>query len=198
MSVEPSDGVFRYYWSTDEELEYAYGPFDSVDEATAAAKAFAENHTYGPEPGETVYIVRADKRTTVAPEFDIEAILDAFMEKNEDCWGENGWDGLTGDVGAAESDLQQMLQAAFTAWEIKHRDKINTWMFGRIEEETSFVMPELTPAEIEARVFGQIERTTGYTREQVEEMGDELAALAQSRIDLLTTVQAENAAEKTC
>lgn len=207
----PSDGVFRFYWADHEEFEYASGPFNSVEEAWAHAQKQAEEESWGPEPGATIYVARADKRTTVAPTFDVDAlvaewrvtgaivfdteeVLDLFMEANEDCWGEDGWDGLTGDAEAAEAALlrslndavrawsthvsdndraeagalQTRLRGAVQRWESEHRDQIKTWMFGRMDEPVEFKMPELTAAELHERNIRHLQRHTGLPREQVE------------------------------
>lgn len=206
----PSDGVFRYYWATSEEFEYAYGAFSSFEEAKADALAKAVDTTFGPEPGTTVYVARADKRTTVPPVFDTEAliaayeetggfrfnaeeVLDLFMEANEDCWGEDGWDGLHGDAEAAETalikglldaaavwmanhrnldavtaeeDLQKLLQDAVRAWEVRHRAQIVTWMFGRLEDAVPVVIPELTPQMLRERTARCMQRQFGISREE--------------------------------
>ncbi|UTC29573.1 hypothetical protein BAMBUS_05150 [Brevundimonas phage vB_BpoS-Bambus] len=207
----PSDGVFRFYWADHEEFEYAQGPFDSFAAAKAHALKESEDVAFGPEPGVTIYVCEADKRTTVPPVFDTqallaeyqttggvtfnaEAVLDLFMEANEDCWGEDGWDGLTGDAEAAEialisgltkaagdwmfirspddvtaeEDLQRLLQDAFRAWEVAHRAQIKTWMFGQMKDPQTFVIPEVTPAELRERNIRSMMRITGLPREQIE------------------------------
>lgn len=205
----PSDGVFHHYWSTHDEFEYAYGPFDSFEAAKADALSQAVDAVYGPEPGSTVYVVRADKRTTVPPVFDTEALIDAycetgqfhfdseqvldlFMEANEDCWGDHGWDGLTGDSEAAatalisglcdaaaawivsrhpddvtaEEDLQKLLQDAVRAWEVRHRAQIVTWLFGRMEEPVPVAIPELSPQMLRERTARFMQRQFGISREE--------------------------------
>jgi hypothetical protein len=194
--LEPSDGEFRFYWADHEEFEYAHGPFDTREEALANALQMAEDEVYGPEPGSTVFITLADKRVCKPQTFNIEQVLEDFAEANEDCFTEDGWDGLTGDYAAAEADLQAMLQDAVRAWEVKHRDKIKTFMFGTMKDETEHPIPELTPAEMEARVYARIERQFGFTREQLLAQ-PELVESARRQIELLATTQAENAAEKT-
>ncbi|USN14991.1 hypothetical protein PAPPERLAPAPP_00640 [Brevundimonas phage vB_BpoS-Papperlapapp] len=207
----PSDGVFRFYWADHEEFEYAHGPFGSFAAAKAHALKQAVETTFGPEPGVTIYVCEADKRTTVPPAFDTqallaeykatgalrfdsEAVLDLFMEANEDCWGEDGWDGLTGDAEAAaialisaltkaagdwifirspddvtaEEDLQRLLQNAFRVWEVAHRAQIKTWMFGQMKDPQTFVIPEMTPAELAERNIRSLMRMTGLPREQIE------------------------------
>lgn len=207
----PSDGVFRYYWADHEEFEFAYGPFDTAEEALAAALKQAEEESFGPEPGSTIYVARADKRTTVPPTFDTEALMDEFkrtggmsfdseqvlelfMEANEDCWGEDGWDGLTGDSEAASEDLikkllyaatnwmlakpaddvaaeemlQQDLQAAMRAWEMEHRAQIKVWMFGQLETAAEFTVPDLTPHELKERNIRHFQRVTGLPRTEIE------------------------------
>lgn len=231
----PSDGVFRYYWADHEEFEYAYGPFDSVEEAWANAQKEAEEKTYGPEPGATIYVSRADKRTTVPPTFDTEdllrqfresgwiafdseQVLDLFMEANEDCWSEDGWDGLTGPdaqaaeaallselsgainkwaptVGdndrAAEEALQVALQDAMRTWELNFRHCIKTWMFGRLETAVEFKLPELTPTELNERNIRHFQRTTGLPREQV------LAAMSGDHQSIVDWLQSNRATERT-
>ena len=208
----PSDGVFRFYWADHEEFEFAHGPFDSVEQAKAHALDMAQETTYGPEPGVTIYVARADKRTCVPPAFDTEAlmaeykatgtivfdaeaVLDLFMDANEDCWGDDGWDGLSGDYVKAEAellrllnvavadwikfhlcddavvveeDLQRLLQGAMRIWEYHHRAQIKTWMFGKLENAVTFVIPEMTPADLQERNIRSLMRITGLPRAQVE------------------------------
>ena len=208
----PSDGVFRFYWADHEEFEYAYGPFDTAEAAFAAAQKESDEKPYGPEPGETIYVARADKRVTVPPQFDTEDllsqyreqkfitfnsehVLELFMEANEDCWGEDGWDGLTGPRAAeaetalidalllavtnwvsivkddndaeAEEALQVALQNAVRGWEVAYRDTIKVWMFGKMEEAVTYTIPELTPEALKERNILNFQRVTGLPREQV-------------------------------
>lgn len=193
----PSNGVFRFYWADHEEFEYAHGPFDTFEDAKAAALKSAHEEPYGPEPGSLIYIAEADKRLTVAPDFDLsrgpdfdrEDVFEWFLDKNEDCWGEHGFESdfaftdeeeqilLTSlrdafnthtAAGASDDELQAALKAVFTAWLTPRHSKVDVYMFGQMKEAVAVEVPTLTAAELLERMIRYMMRTTGLSRETIE------------------------------
>lgn len=172
IDIEPSDGVFAFYWTDQEELEWANGPFETEADAKAAALSDFETKNYGAEPGDTIYIVRADKRLTVAPDFDAltEQVLDAFGEKNEDCFGEDGFEGLTSTVTTTATQamdaLARLMQLAFEEWQSTHRKNIKVWCFGKVQDVSSFQLP--TFPDNDAFIRERSAKSMGMTLEQFD------------------------------
>lgn len=172
MFNEPSDGVFRFYWTEHEECEFCHGPFDTVEAAKANAISDFENTSYGADPGSTIWIVHADKRLTIPVDFGplvetflevdfdraMEAMWEAFGETNETCFGEDGFEGLSSAEGRPAEN-------AYAALEVALRFEIDAWRKAMITDETILasgmtkafsVWQDLFRANIKTWCFGQV------------------------------------------
>ncbi|UTC28433.1 hypothetical protein GURKE_04310 [Brevundimonas phage vB_BpoS-Gurke] len=193
----PSNGVFRFYWADHEEFEYAHGPFNTFDDAKAAALKSAQDDLFGPEPGSTIYIAEADKRLTVAPDFDLtkgpqfdrDELFEWFLDKNADCWSEDGFDSdfafteedeqilltalsdafnIATDHAGTDDAVQAALKAAFTSWLSTRHSKVDVYMFGTMKNAVEVEVPELTPADLLERSIRYLMRSTGLSRDVIE------------------------------
>lgn len=100
----------RWFYAFSEDAESWFLAGDSREEALAHARGY-------PEP---VWIVAAKRLEPGFKLFDAEELMERISE--DECWGEDGWDGMPAfDRGASEyAELENELANALRRWVVKH------------------------------------------------------------------------------
>lgn len=119
---------WQWYYAQGSSPDTYRGGFPTLAEAVSGACG-----DYG---GQIVTIVEALKEAPSPPGG--EDVVDLFGDQNEDAWGEDGFEGLTGSPEAVEVALAE-LTAAVKGWFDKHSALLPTaWMFAQTRNETTF------------------------------------------------------------
>ena len=121
---------FLWYCGTDEEcMRLLHTKPMTKDEALAEAIG-----QEGYEPGDFFYLVEANKM--LVGKFHADLIFEAWMDQNEDRWGEE-FPGVSDEAVAS-------LQAALDTWFDDNQKLLpDAWAFGTIRERHEIIVPEV-------------------------------------------------------
>jgi nucleoside 2-deoxyribosyltransferase len=123
-----SDG-FQWYWTEGDDLEICQRGGSTREETIA--KALRDVPIGG-----VFTVLEADKQTASAP--DADAIIDLFADANEECWGEDGFEGLDGApevIASAKHELTGIVEG----WFDKHASLVQEpWFFGAQRNEQAY------------------------------------------------------------
>lgn len=132
------DKNFKWWAADSEDAEIFRGPYDSRKEAVQVGEEYHE--------GAPFYIVEADKTVMssyVDGESYAERIMEDLIERNDECWGEDG----PGDPWAAyekpHQSLGNAIEKAVADWLAAHPGK--TWSFHEMRNGET-----ITPAAVAA------------------------------------------------
>lgn len=125
------DGIFKWYWGYGSEPESYYGEEDSREAILQVA--------YDESDGRAFTIIEADKSIPTFNIFDADRVIEDYEERNEECWGEDGFDG--GLPSKLKRELEVRLSNTFKRWMEKH-GLTKTWAFGTSRNQEYF--PERT------------------------------------------------------
>lgn len=122
---------FQWYWTEGDDLEICRRGGSTREETIE--KALLEVPVGG-----LFTILEADKQTARAPNAD--EIIDLFGDTNEECWGEDGFEGLSGApevIASAKLELTDIVDA----WFEKHSNLTQeAWFFGAQRNEQAFLV----------------------------------------------------------
>jgi hypothetical protein len=113
---------WRWYHGVSEDAERWYGATLTREEAIAEGGSNYDGSAFA--------IVEARFAEPRAPALNLDSFFIDFGERNEDCWGEDGFEGLRGDreeIAAAEAELETAVESTVAAWLKKHRKLIPVW-----------------------------------------------------------------------
>lgn len=123
------DGNFKWWYGYGQDPKSYMGPCDTREEAIATLRNSG---------GGT--IVEADKAIATSYIFDIDDVMQRFVEANEECWGEDGCE--TNHTREQSNELENMLGAALEAWFEKYpAAKPEVWNFGT-ERNREYIAPK--------------------------------------------------------
>lgn len=116
------DKNFKWWVADAEDAEIFHGPYGDRDEAIQVGEADFD--------GEPFYIVEADK-TVMSSYVDGEAwaerIMEDLIERNEECFGEDGPDDPWAEYDKPHQSLGNAIEKAVADWLAAHPGK--TWSF---------------------------------------------------------------------
>jgi hypothetical protein len=116
------DKNFKWWVADSEDAEVFQGPYDSREEAIRVGEGDFE--------GEPFYVVEADK-TVMSSYVDGEAYAERIMEdiidRNDECFGEDGPDDPWAEYEKPHLSLGNAIETAVAAWLAAHPGK--TWTF---------------------------------------------------------------------
>lgn len=117
------DKNFKWWIADSEDAEIFRGPYDSREEAIQVGECDFE--------GEDFYVVEADKSVMsgyVDGESYAERIMEDLIDRNDDCFGEDGPDDPWAEYEKPHQSLGNAIEKAVRDWLIAHPGK--TWSFG--------------------------------------------------------------------
>ncbi len=132
------DKVFKWWFADSEDAEIFQGPYDDRDTAVQVGEEYHD--------GLPFYIVEADK-TVMSSYVDGEAyaekIMEDLIERNEECWGEDGPDDPWVGYEKPHRSLGNAIERTVSDWLAAHPGK--TWSFHEMRNGET-----ITPAQIAA------------------------------------------------
>jgi hypothetical protein len=132
----PGDGQFFWWWGAGAEPETYTGPCDSRETAISEARDEEDDRGFT--------VVEADRSVARSDIFRADRVLEDYMERNEECWGED-WPEIEATK-EQRRELEQALTAALDGWFAQHGLKPKTWAFHTQQNEEYFA-PVDGPAE---------------------------------------------------
>lgn len=127
------DDVWEWYCSDNEEVYHISAA--TRDEVLEAGRDYYDDAT-------VLYLIEATKAVPTTDCFDFEWILDQFIDRNEECWGEDG-EPISNIDFKDKRELELQFAALLEAYLKKH-DALRTWAFDKTRNREVVDLATLT------------------------------------------------------